>query len=139
MGKRIELNPAWLVSLLNQWALHDLHSQTGGLGYANGSNWMQGLKASSPAARSDPTGYSARDFRDVEAAMDALRTSDQNLWASVTMYYKPWIVAAFRDEGFPFANSTYYERLHRAHAQLAAHMNRETPVKVLALKVAVGI
>jgi hypothetical protein len=121
MGKRLELHPAWLVSLLNQWALHDLRTQTGGLGYASGSNWMRGLK-SSPASSIDPTGYAARDFRDVEAAMQDLMETGRNLWAAVMMYYRPWCIDAFRAEGFPFMNSTYYERLHRAHAELATTM-----------------
>ncbi len=121
MGKRAEFHPAWLVSLLNQWALHDLRTETGGLGYASGSSWMRGLK-SSPASSIDPTGYAARDFRDIEAAMDDLRTTGTNLWAAVMMYYKPWVVASFRDEGYPFANSTYYERLHRAHSHLDSFM-----------------
>jgi hypothetical protein len=122
MGKRIELNPAWLVSLLNQWALHDLRSQTGGLGYASGSSWMRGLK-SSPASSIDPTGYAARDFRDVEAALDELRGSALNLWAALMMYYRPWAINAFRAEGYPFGNSTYYDRLHRAHDSVALTMS----------------
>lgn len=122
MGKRLEVNPAWLVSLLNQWAIHSLRSQTGGLGFASGSSWMRGLK-SSPASSIDPTGYAARDFREVDAAMDSLRMSGTNLWAAVTMYYKPWAVAAFRAEGYPFANSTYYDRLHRGHSELAMDLN----------------
>ena len=122
MGKRLEIEPRWLVSLLNQWAKHDLASQTGGLGFASGSSWMRGLKAS-PASCIDPTGYAARDFRDVEAALEDLRSNGLNLWASLMMYYRPWSVSAFRDEGYPFANSTYYDRLHRAHSEVANHMN----------------
>jgi hypothetical protein len=122
MGKRADIEPRWLVSLLNQWAIHDLRSQTGGLGYASGSSWMRGLK-SSPASSVDPTGFAARDFRDVEAAMESLRTDEMNLWAAVMMYYRPWAVEAFRAEGYPFANSTYYDRLHRAHTEVALLMN----------------
>ncbi len=133
MARRADIKPAWLVSLLNQWALHDLRSQTGGLGYASGSGWMRGLK-SSPASSIDPTGYAARDFRDIEAAMDDLRQKGRNLWAAVTMYYKPWAVASFRDQGFPFATSTYYERLHRGHSELAWFLDnlREARKELLA-------
>lgn len=123
MGKRADIEPRWLVSLLNQWAIHDLRSETGGLGYASGSSWMRGLK-SSPASAIDPTGFAARDFRDVETALDELRQTGTNLWAAVMMYYKPWIVQAFREEGYPFVNSTYYERLHRGHAEIVASMER---------------
>jgi hypothetical protein len=123
MGKRAEFNPAWLVSLLNQWAIHDLRSQTGGLGYASGSSWMRGLK-SSPASSIDPTGYAARDFRDVESAMEDLRATGVNLWAALMMYYRPWVIAAFRDAGHPFQTSTYYDRLHRGHAEVALFMGQ---------------
>lgn len=122
MGRRAEIQPAWLVSLLNQWALHDLRSQTGGLGYASGSSWMRGLK-SSPASSIDPTGYAARDFRDVEAAMEDLRANGLNLWAALMMYYRPWAVPAFQAEGYPFQTSTYYDRLHRGHTEVALAMN----------------
>jgi hypothetical protein len=121
MGRAADIEPRWLVSLLNQWAIHDLRSETGGLGYASGSSWMRGLK-SSPASSIDPTGYAARDFRDVEKALNDLREQGTNLWAALMMYYKPWAVRAFRDEGFPFGNTTYYDRLHRAHKLLAIEM-----------------
>lgn len=122
MGKRAEFEPRWLVGLLSQWAIHDLRSQTGGLGYASGSSWMRGFK-SSPASSIDPTGFAARDFRDVEAAMDDLRQNGVNLWAALMMYYRPWIIRAFRAEGYPFQNSTYYDRLHRGHTEVALQMN----------------
>lgn len=122
MGKRLQLEPGWLVSLLSQWAIHDLRSQTGGLGYASGSSWMRGLK-SSPASSIDPTGFAARDFRDVEAAMDNLRGAEPHWWAAVSMYYKPWVVAGFRGEGYPFNDSRYYDRLHRGHKRLADLMD----------------
>jgi hypothetical protein len=122
MGRRVDLEPRWLVGLLSQWAMHDLRTQTGGLGYASGSSWMRGLK-SSPASSVDPTGYAARDFRDVEAAMDDLRQTGVNLWAAMMMYYRPWVVNAFRGEGYPWQNSTYYDRLHRAHSLVALQMN----------------
>jgi hypothetical protein len=123
MGRRADIQPGWLVSLLNQWAIHDLRSNTGGLGFASGSSWMRGLK-SSPASSIDPTGYAARDYRDVEAALEDLRVNGVNLWASLMMYYKPWVIAAFRDEGYPFATSTYYDRLHRAHTEVALFMGQ---------------
>jgi hypothetical protein len=122
MGRRVDLNPAWLVSLLNQWALHDLRSQTGGLGFASGSSWMRGLK-SSPASSIDPTGYAAKDFRTVESAMTELMQTGTNLWAALMMYYRPWVIDAFKAEGYPFQTSTFYERLHRGHAEVARMMD----------------
>jgi hypothetical protein len=134
VGKRADIEPRWLVSLLNQWAIHDLRTETGGLGYASGSSWMRGLK-SSPASAIDPTGFAARDFRDVEAAMDDLRATGINLWAALMMYYKPWVVHAFRDEGYPFNNSTYYDRLHRAHTEIANAMERARKIRQTALDI----
>lgn len=133
MGKRIEVEPRWLVSLLNQWAIHDLRSQTGGLGYASGSSWMRGLK-SSPASSIDPTGFAARDFRDIEGVMEDLRTTAVNHWAALMMYYRPWAVAAFKSEGYPFGNSTFYDRLHRAHSDVALTMGAIKAKRVLDLQ-----
>jgi hypothetical protein len=84
---------------------------------------MRGLK-SSPASSIDPTGYAARDFRDVESAMEDLRINGMNLWAALMMYYRPWAVEAFKHEGYPFQTSTYYDRLHRGHTEVALFMGR---------------
>lgn len=134
MAKRAEIQPAWLVSLLNQWAIHDLRSQTGGLGYASGSSWMRGLK-SSPASSIDPTGYAARDFREVEQAMEHLRTSELNLWAALMMYYRPWVIKAFQEQGYPFQTSTYYERLHRGHRLTACFMEEARASREIAIRI----
>lgn len=119
MGRRVELNPAWLVSLLSRWAARQVPGRQ--LGYASGSSWMRGLK-SSPSSSIDPTGYAAEDYTDVEAAMKDLMETGTNLWAALMMYYKPWVIEHFKSEGYPFQNSTYYERLHRGHAEIAATM-----------------
>ena len=133
MGKKAEIEPRWLVSLLCNWARHELAYQEKSLGFASGSSWMRGLK-SSPASSIDPTGYAARDYRHLDLALEELRATEINLWASVMMYYKPWVVLAFRAVGYPFANSTYYDRLHRAHSLIALHMNsyRTAMIDVLA-------
>jgi hypothetical protein len=82
---------------------------------------MRGLK-SSPASSIDPTGYAARDFRDVESAMNQLRVTAEHWWAAMMMYYRPWCVPAFKAAGFPFNDSRYYDRLHRGHAKIAETM-----------------
>lgn len=122
MGKRIELNPAWLVGLLSQWVKHGLASELGHLGFASGSSWMRGLK-SSPASCIDPTGFAARDFTDLENCLRELDEMDKPLMAAVLMYYKPWSIEGLKAEGYPFGDSTYYHRLHRAHSILAASMD----------------
>jgi hypothetical protein len=120
VGKRIQLNPGWLVSLLNQWAIGQIPGRQ--LGYASGSSWMRGLK-SSPASSIDPTGYSVRDYGDLETALQALLDDNKNYWAAVMMYHKPWAIKAFRDEGFPFENSTYYARLHGGYREIVLRMD----------------
>ena len=130
MGKRIELNPGWLVGLLSQWAIRQIPGHQ--LGYASGSSWMRGLK-SSPGSSIDPTGYAARDFTELESALEDLRNTQPFLLAAVMMYYKPWVVESFRAQGYPFANSTYYERLHRGHANVAETMQRMRAMRMKAL------
>jgi hypothetical protein len=133
MGQRAEIEPRWLVSLMCQWARHELAVQDKTLGYASGSSWMRGLK-SSPASCIDPTGYSARDFRLLDAALEDLRINGVNLWASMMMYYKPWVVRSFQAEGYPFANSTYYDRLHRGHREIAVFIEQIKEKAEFALK-----
>lgn len=123
MGKRIELEPRWLVGLLVRWALRDTPGRE--LGYASGCGWMRGLKASPASAINDPTSYSAQDFTDIEAGMRWLHDAYQPSWAAVMMYYKAWTIPAFQELGFPFGagNKTYYNRLHDGHARLAAKLD----------------
>lgn len=120
MGRRAEIQPGWLVGLMSQWAKRQVPGHQ--LGYNSGSKWMMGLKAS-PASSIDPTGFAARDFSDLEAVLESLMQDGLNLWGALMMYYKPWVVPAFQEQGFPFANSTYYDRLHRAHTEVAASLN----------------
>ena len=123
MGKRIELNPAWLVSLLCRWAVRDIPGRE--LGYASGSSWMRGLKSSPATAIVDPTGFTAEDFKDIEAGMCWLHDAFQPSWAAVLMYYKPWTINALKEQGFPHGagNKTFYNRLHDGHGKLAIHLN----------------
>ena len=113
-----DYQPRWLVSLMCQWARRELAAQDGGLGYPKKAAFLL-IHASSPA-RVDPTGECARDFRELD---DALRKCMENrieLWISLMMYYKPWCIQAFVAEGYPFGNSTYFARLHLAHAYVAS-------------------
>jgi hypothetical protein len=123
MGKRIQLNPGWLVSLLVRWAVRDVPGRE--LGYASGCGWMRGLKSSPATSIVDPVGFSACDFSDIEAGMVWLHEAYQPAWAAVMMYYKPWVIKALQDEGFPFGagNKTYYNRLHDGHDRLAGRLN----------------
>ena len=123
MGRRIELNPGWLVSLLCRWAVRDIPGRE--LGYKSGSHWMRGLKSSPATAIQAPTDFSGQDMADTEAGMAWLHEAYQPAWAAVMMYYKPWTVQALQDLGFPFGagNKTYYLRLHDGHERLARRLN----------------
>lgn len=66
--------------------------------------------------------------------MDELRGSGINLWAALMMYYRPWVVQAFRAEGYPFQTSTYYDRLHRGHTEVANAMNAVRAARIALLQ-----
>jgi hypothetical protein len=133
MGKRIELQPAWLVQLLTMWVRKEFAAELGHLGYASGSSWMRGLKAS-PASSIDPTGFAARDFGDLEAALRYMEEAHANQLAAVLMYYKPWKIKACEAQGHPFGNSTFYERLHRGHKLIADHMDLIKQARAVAVE-----
>lgn len=116
MAKPADIQPRWLVSLMCQWARRELSAQDGGLGYPKKSAFL--LIHSATAARVDPTGESARDFRELDSALEDCRENRIELWATLMMYYKPWSIEALKAEGYPFGNSTYRKRLHLAHERL---------------------
>lgn len=117
---KADIQPRWLVSLMCQWALRERAVQDGGLGYPKKAAFL--LIHSNTPARVDPTGESAQDFRDLDAALEACRTDRIELWVTMMMYYKPWAVLALQAEGYPFGNSTYFKRLHIAHGWVSAHI-----------------
>ena len=112
-----DYQPRWLVSLMCQWARRELSAQDGGLGYPKKAAFL--LIHASKSATSDPTGECARDFRELDSALTDCRKNRMELWSSLMMYYKPWSIEAFRAEGYPFGNSTYFARLHLAHAYVS--------------------
>jgi hypothetical protein len=123
MGRRIEIEPRWLVSLLVRWALKDIPGRE--LGYSSGCGWMRGFKSSPATAIESPTGLTGRDVDECEQAMKWLHENYQPLWAATMMYYKAWTIRDLQEMGFPFGpgNKTYYNRLHEAHAKLANKLN----------------
>lgn len=124
MGRRIQLEPGWLVALLVRWALKDIPGRQ--LGYASGSSWMRGLKSSPATSIDSPTDFTGQDFGDAENGMSWLHDAYQPDWAALMMYYKPWTINALEEQGFPSMNDrrqTYYDRLHEGHAKLARHLN----------------
>ena len=117
---KADIQPRWLVSLMCQWARRELAAQDGGLGYPKKVAFL--LIHSSNPVRVDPTGDSARDFRQLDAALTLCREQRIELWATLMMYYKPWAIPGLVAGGYPFGNSTYFKRLHLAHAFVSTNI-----------------
>lgn len=114
MGKPAEIEPRWLVSLMCVWARRQDDLGAGALGYPSRAAFLTIGRATN--AVTDPTEFSAREFGELEAALNECRDSHLPLWAAMMMYYRPWCVEAFKAEGWPFApNRVYWENLGRAH------------------------
>lgn len=115
-------NPAWLVSLMCRWSIKQLRVESGALGYPQKACGFS-EKTTGGYSHSDPTGYSAEDFQALNVALDALRIQHESQFATMMMYYKPWIVESMTANGWAFNNSTYYKRLHAAHDFVARLMD----------------
>jgi hypothetical protein len=121
MGKPADIEPRWLVSLMCQWVrrLDDLDS--GALGYPSQAAFLTIGRATS--AVTDPTEFSAREFAELEKALEECRDLELALWAAMMMYYKPWCVESFKAEGWPFApNRVYWDNLKRAHQWVSSRI-----------------
>ena len=117
---KADFQPRWLVSLMCQWSRRELSCQDGGIGYPKKAAFL--LVHSSNPVSTDPTGESAKDFRELDAALEDCRHKRIELWVTLMMYYKPWAIAALQAEGYPFGNSTYFKRLHLAHKYVSEHI-----------------
>lgn len=123
-----DYQPRWLVSLMCQWAVRQRALEDGGLGYPKKAAFL--LIPSGTDVHTDPTGQSAQDFADLDAALDTCRADRMELWAAMVMYYKPWSVPTFVAEGYPFGNSTYFNRLHIAHRWIGAQICKNDEKKL---------
>lgn len=122
-----DIQPRWLVSLMCQWARRELSAQDGGLGYPKKAAFL--LIHSASPARTDPTGESAQDFRDLDEALEECRAQRIEQWAALMMYYKPWSIAGLQAEGFPFApNQVYFSNLHKAHSCIETKLLSMRPI-----------
>lgn len=118
---KAQFNPGWLVSLLNRWAKRSLASESGALGYpAKAAGFSE--KTTGGYCHTVPCDFSVTDFKDLDDALQALRTHNLPCFVTLMCYYKPWTIKAAREEGYPVGNSTYYKRLHLAHALVADAM-----------------
>lgn len=120
MGKAADIEPRWLVSLMCVWAIHARAADNHHLGYPNKVAW---LSIPGGGSSPDPTGFCAQDFTELEAALDDLKGAHLGQFMAMMMYYKPWGVKACIAEGWPFGDSTYYKRLHAAHAKVSQCIN----------------
>ena len=117
---KADYQPRWLVSLMCQWAVRQRAMEDGSLGYPKKAAFL--LIPSGTDTHTDPTGQSAKDFADLDSALDACRQARVELWVTLMMYYKPWGLAALQAEGYPFGNSTYFKRLHLAHGWVSKNI-----------------
>lgn len=133
MGKQAEIEPRWLVSLMCVWVRKERASDNGHLGYPSQAAFLTIGRGEPPSI--DPTGYCAQDFTELETALDNLKDAMLPQYMAMMMYYKPWGIRACVAEGWPFGDSTYYKRLHAAHARVAGFIDnmRELRKKMLDL------
>jgi hypothetical protein len=121
MGKKADIHPRWLVSLMCQWVRRQEDLQGGALGYPSQAAFL--TVGRSTAAHTDPTGFSAKEFDELERTLESCRVDETSLWAALMMYYKPWVIESFKAEGWPFApNRIYWENLVRAHEWVSSRI-----------------
>lgn len=121
MSRKSTIEPRWLVSMLTRWVQHDVGSWSGRLSFPKQAIFLlervDGLRSTDDLSSS---GYSPSDYDKITEYMEEFRQLAPDLWAAVTMYYKPWTVSSLTAVGHPHnPDKTYYRRLHEAHAYLA--------------------
>lgn len=114
--------PDWLVNLLNRWAKQELRLESNAMGYPTKSPGFSQEKTSGHN-HSEPFSFQCEDFSDLVQCLESLKDADLGQFCALMMHYKPWCIQALQGDGWPFQNSTYYARLHRAHAYMAAAMD----------------
>lgn len=117
-----QIQPGWLVSLMCRWAMRQLAGEEGSLGYPKKACGFS-ERTTGGYSHTNPVAFSSEDFRELDAALIALRAHSMGKYMAISQYYKPWIVKATVADGWPFNNSTYFKRLHAAHSFVAAHMD----------------
>jgi len=107
---------------MTRWAKRSLAAESGALGYPGKAAGFS-EKTTGGYNHSVPCDFNVGDFRDLDDALVQLRTHNLACFVTLMCYYKPWTIRAAREEGYPIGNSTYYKRLHQAHALVADSMN----------------
>ncbi|MCW7541457.1 hypothetical protein OOT46_26975 [Aquabacterium sp. A7-Y] len=120
MSRRATVEPEWLDAMLCRWGR--AHMLAGGKGYPSVSPmFMQ--RHSRSVGSFEPTGYSREDFRELEAAIEALPRQQQ---AALIRAYRPW-TAATMDEYYPCTSPvTWHRWLHTAAETVAARWGQAT-------------
>jgi hypothetical protein len=120
MARKPQLEPRWLIGLLNQWALRSLHGQSRCLGYYTISPMLRdGIPVQ---ARSyEPTGYGDADFLDAQGAINGLALMRR---LAVMRYFKPWAKANI-DSEFKRDNDTWMYHLRQALMELEIELDRK--------------
>lgn len=122
MAKKPAFEPSWVVSLMSRWVYRRMNMAVGFPHKAPGFS----EKTTGGYNHTEPHDFCGQDFSDLEHALDRLRNEQQELFCAIWMYYLPWSINGLQAEGWPFGNSTYYERLHRAHRAIALLMGEKT-------------
>ena len=117
MARKPELHPAWLVGLLHQWAMRELHCQTKGIGwYSINPMLKEGIPVR--AESYEPTGYSGQDYAKLEAAM---RQIPEHHLLAVVRYVMPWRARAM-DHEWGYSTDTWLRYLKAGLADLDSKM-----------------
>lgn len=127
---KANFGPGWLVNLLTRWAGQELRIESRSMGYPTRAPGFS-EKITGGYDHSDPFDFHAQDFSALTEAVGELRDAHAGRCAALLMHYRPWCARALAGEGWPMGNSTYFSRLHAAHAWLASKMDEKNPRKVL--------
>ena len=121
MARRPQLHPAWLVGLLNRWAVRDIKESSRALGWYGTCPMLKSAIPARAISR-EPVGYSEDDFI---ALGVALGTLDEMRMLAVMRYFKPWSRKAI-DAEVQKDDATWLYHLKTALFQLDERIPRKT-------------
>jgi hypothetical protein len=117
MARKPELHPAWLVGLLHQWASRRRAEESRTVGwYSINPMLKEGIPVR--AESYEPTGYSGHDFKNLEAAMQAI---DSRYAIAVIRYVRPEKARGF-DVEYGYSADTWLRYLRAGLADLDTRM-----------------
>lgn len=122
MSKRATVKPEWLDAMLVAWGMAGVRQA---LGFAAISPMFR-ERIPTPARSYEPTGFCGQDWRDLEAAIEALDDKHQLV---LIRAYKPWAardVESILAERYQVGERTWRNWLHEAADQLSASMTRKS-------------